>query len=122
MEAFTASELRSILAAAGAVHVQGGQRRRGRGPTKNPHSVRKVSVLHPTTEDRAIWHPQDAGNATRRVLDGLALLTALAHDTESRLWPISATRLDRISKKVLKAAGLVTAWHPRPAEPVEATW
>jgi hypothetical protein len=116
VEAFTASELRS----AGAVHVQGGQRRRGRGPTKNPHSVRKVSVLHPTTEDRAIWHPQDAGNATRRVLDGLAL--ALAHDAESRLWPISATRLDRIWKKVLKAAGLVTAWHPRPAEPVEATW
>jgi len=93
---------RQDVSAAGAVHVQGGQRRRGRGPTKNPHSVRKVSVLHPTTEDRAIWHPQDARNATSRVLDGPAPLTALAHDGESRLWPISATRLDRTWKKVLR--------------------
>ena len=29
----------------------------------------------------SIWHPQDAGNATRRVLDGLAFLTLL-----SALW------------------------------------
>ena len=52
---------RQDVSAAGAVHVQGGQRRRGRGPTKNG---------------------------------------------ESRLWPISATRLDRTWKKVLKAAGV----------------
>src|SRR5260370_14840193 len=52
---------RQDVSAAGAVHVPGGQRRRGRGPTKNG---------------------------------------------ESRLWPISATRLDRTWKKVLKAAGV----------------
>ncbi len=141
VEAFTSSELRSILKAtrtidlhfavlvqlmaqgglrpgealavrrqdvntAGTVHVQGSHSRRGRGPTKIPYSVRKVSVLHPVTEDRAVWRPQDAGIATRRVLDGLTLLTAMAPDAESRLWPISQTWLNRIWKLVLKAAGV----------------
>ncbi len=91
---------------AGIVHVQGSHGRRGRGPTKNPYSVRKVSVLYPVTEDRAVWRPKDAGITTRRVLDGLALLTALAPDAESRLWPISQTGLNRTWKLVLKAAGV----------------
>lgn len=92
---------------AGAIlHVQGSMGRLGRGPTKNPYSVRKVSVLHPVTEDRPVWHPKDAGEATRRVLDGLALVTALAPDTESRLWPINAVRLNRLWHRVLKAAGV----------------
>jgi len=141
VEAFTASELRSILKAAreidlhfavliqvmaqsglrpgealglrrldvsgdGVVHVQGSQGRLGRGPTKNAHSVRKVSVLHPVTEDRAVWRPVDAGIATRRVIDGLSLLTAMAPDPEARLWPISATRLDRTWRRILKTAGV----------------
>ncbi len=141
VEAFTSSELRTILKAAreidlhfmvliqvmaqgglrpgealalrrqdvggdGVVHVRGSQGRLGRGPTKNPYSVRKVSVLHPVTEDRPVWRPRDAGIATRRVLDGLTLLTALAPDPEDRLWAISATRLDRTWKRMLKAAGV----------------
>jgi integrase len=142
VEAFTASELRSILkaarvidlhvailiqvmaqgglrpgeafalrrqdvdAASGMVHVSGSQGRFGRGPTKNPYSVRKVSVLHPVTEDRPAWRPVDAGIGTRRVLDGLALLSALAPDAESRLWPMSESRMDRAWKKVLKTAGV----------------
>jgi integrase len=142
VEAFTASELRSILKAAreidlhfavliqvmaqgglrpgealalrrqdvgadGVVHIQGSQGRLGRGPTKNPHSVRKVSVLHPVTEDRAVWRPVDAGNATRIVIDGLSLLIALTPDAEARLWPtITQARLDRTWKRILKAAGV----------------
>ena len=142
VEAFTASELRSILKAAreidlhfavliqvmaqgglrpgealglrrldvsgdGVVHVQGSQGRLGRGPTKNAHSVRKVSVLHPVTEDRAVWRPVDAGIATRRVIDGLSLLIALAPDAEARLWPATTqARLDRTWKRVLKAASV----------------
>lgn len=140
VEAFTASELRSILAAAreinlhfmvliqvmaqgglrpgealairrqdvsaaGTVRVEASQSRfGGRGPTKNAYSMRKVSVLHPVTEDRPVWRPQDAGDATRRVLGGLDLLTVLAPDAESRLWPISAMHFHRTWKKVLKAA------------------
>jgi integrase len=142
VEAFTSSELRSIIKAAreidlhfavliqvmaqgglrpgeamalrrqdvganGVVHVQGSQGRLGRGPTKNPYSVRKVSVLHPVIEDRPVWRPVDAGNATRLVIDGLSLLTALTPDAEARLWPtIHQTRLDRTWKRVLKAAGI----------------
>jgi integrase len=141
VEAFTSSELRSILRVAreidlhvavliqvmaqgglrpgeamglrrqdvgadGVVHVQGSQGRFGRGPTKNAHSVRKVSVLHPVTEDRAVWRPQDAGAHTRRALDGLSLVVALAPDAESRLWPTSASQFDRDWRRILRAAGV----------------
>jgi hypothetical protein len=41
-------------------------------PTKNRHTVRKVSLLHPVAEERAVWSPKDAGLATRQVLDELA--------------------------------------------------
>jgi len=34
--------------------------------------VRKVSLLHPVAEERAVWSPKGAGLATRQVLDGLA--------------------------------------------------
>jgi integrase len=64
-------------------------------------------VLHPVTEDRAVWRPVDAGMATGRVIDGLSLLIALTPDAEARLWPtMTQARLDRTWKRVLKAAGV----------------
>jgi integrase len=89
---------RQDVGANGVVHVQGSQGRLGRGPTKNPYSVRKVSVLHPVIEDRPVWRPVDAGNATR---------LALTPGAEARLWPtIHQTRLDRTWRRVLKTAGI----------------
>ena len=95
---------RQDVDASGLIHVQGSQGRLGRGKTKNPHSVRKVSVLHPVSEDRPVWKPKDAESVTRAVLDGLAVLVATTTDPEARLWPITHSRLDKIWRRVLKVA------------------
>ena len=97
---------RQDVDASGLIHVQGSQGRLGRGKTKNPHSVRKVSVLHPVSEDRPVWKPKDAESVTRAVLDGLAVLVATTTDPEARLWPITHSRLDKIWRRVLKVAGV----------------
>lgn len=76
------------------------------GATKTPTSVRRVSVLYPVTEDRAEWSPKAAGIATRRVLDGLAVLHATAPDPAARLWPITASQFSRMWERVCKTAGV----------------
>ncbi len=87
------------------LHIQGSLGRNGqRGPTKNPYSVRRVSLLHPVLEDRPAWHPREAGILTRRVLDGLAVLIATTPDAEAQLFPFTAHQLEHLWTRTLALA------------------
>jgi integrase len=74
------------------------------GPTKTRSSIRRVSLLYPVIEDRREWSPKAAGIATRRVLDGLAVLHATTPDPAARLWPITTDQFARLWKRVCTAA------------------
>ena len=89
----------------GELHVEGSWSHNRLGPTKTRKS-RVVSVLFPVSEERAIWRPEDAGGATRRVLEGLRTLKVMPADPEGRLFNMSDTAFDRLWHRALKKAGL----------------
>ncbi len=93
------------------VSVKGSYSKHRLGPTKTRASVRTVSVLYPTTEDRPEWSPKKAGIATRHVLDGLRVLGLTAPDPTARLWPITASRF------ASRWAATCTAAHVRYRKP-----
>ncbi len=76
------------------------------GPTKNVHSVRRVSLLYPVTEDTPAWLPKAAGIGTRAVLDRLQVLVATTADAEARIWPMRVSQFFRLWTKTLTRAGL----------------
>jgi integrase len=94
----------------GEAHIQGTWSRNRRGPTKNRHSTRVVSLLWPVLEDRRVWRPADAGSETRRVLHGIRTLKIIGTDPESPLFPsttnpaqpMSAGSFDRLWHHVLR--------------------
>ena len=96
----------------GEAHIQGTWSRNRRGPTKNRHSTRVVSLLWPVVEDRRVWRPADAGPETRRVLYGIKALKIVGTDPESPLFPsttnpskpLSAGSFDRLWHRVLRKA------------------
>jgi hypothetical protein len=79
------------------------------GPTKNAHSVRRVSLLYPTTEDRPEWSPSAAGIGPRHVLDGLQVLIATTADAEAE-----ALAADLISVRQNLEEGLDDGGRPVP--------
>lgn len=88
------------------VSVRGSYSRHRMGPTKTRQSVRTVSLLYPTTEDRSEWMPKASGIATQRVLDGLAVLVATTADAEARCWPMGADQFSRLWTKTCQKAGV----------------
>jgi integrase len=91
---------------AGTIHVRGTWSRKALGSPKNRSSVRKVSLLYPTTEDTAQWRPTSAGFETRRVLEGLRGLRVVPADPEARIFNYSTIGLSRLWRRAVAKAGV----------------
>jgi integrase len=90
----------------GTAHVAGTFIRGHRGPTKNARSMRTVSLLHPTAENRPHWHPKTATEGTCRVLEGLQAIMLARPDAENRLFPFTSQQVARLWTRTLKRAGV----------------
>ena len=77
-----------------------------RGPTKNPSSLRTVSLLHPVAEETWAWSPSRADLGTRYVLDALAGLAAKLPDDDGRIFPFSTQQVGRLWTRTLKQANV----------------
>lgn len=75
------------------------------GQTKT-RTERVVSLLHPVSEPRRIWRPEEAGPETRRVVEGLRNLKVVPADPEGRLFDMGRSVFERLWRRTLKKAGV----------------
>jgi integrase len=78
------------------------------GPTKNAHSTRDVSILHPVAEDTEEWRP-GVPEESRTVLHGLRRLTVRTFEPDAFVFqrdgqPLSSMAVHRSWKRMLLAA------------------
>ncbi|MBI2218770.1 MAG: site-specific integrase [Candidatus Rokubacteria bacterium] len=118
----TGLQWQDIDTATGIVKVRRTWSNQRLGPTKNAHSTRDVSILHPIAEDTEEWRP-GVTEASRAVLHGLRRLTVRSLEPEAFVFqrdgqPLSSMAVHRSWRRVLLAARV----RYRPAEQFRHTF
>ncbi len=106
----TGLQWQDLDTAAGVVKVRRTWSNQRIGPTKNAHSMRDVSILHPIADDTDEWRPGTT-DASRVVLHGLRRLTVQSLEPEAFVFqrdgrPLSSMAVHRSWKRILLAARL----------------